>query len=377
MVSEQPPVKLPFWRTVIDAHVLTFQNLGALVRIGWPWALLLVATSAALNWAIWPYEEAAREAGEFGTYGTFLPVLSSMLIGALVAVPWHRLILTNTELPPAQAGAYLKPALRYFLWLVALAALAALPVWLLWTSGLGSGLFSGMAGDASAGEAAVPQAAGAGAAAEEELPPLGATDHAIFAAIALAVVLGPLAVLSFVPTRLSLILPAIALQADAFTASDSWQATRGNFWRLYLGSFAVMALMMLLFAIYLTLMGAEMAATQAAFVREAVILDAVSFAAGMVLVTFLSLSYRHLVMKEAPRAFAGASLILFPRGVLPCGRGDWRGVLRSRCRESSPHGLREVPTQPRRTVSRGADAAHGARRKEDDASGVGGRGGVP
>lgn len=301
----EPPGKLPFWRTVIDAHTVTLHNLAALVRIGWPWALLLVLTSAALNWMIWPWEEAARTAGDFGTYGTFLPMLSALLIGALIAVPWHRLILTNTEVPPSHATRYLGPGIRYFLWLVALSIIAALPLWAIYLSGAFDGILSGMEAEAAPFEAALPEPGAETDADSEEAQPMGAGEMAILAVAILFAVLGPLAAISFIPTRLMLILPAVALEAQNFTPADSWRATRGNFWRLYLGSFAVLAAMFALFALYLALTGMELAETREAFVREAVILDLVSLVAGMVLVTFLSLAYRHLVMKAATTSADG------------------------------------------------------------------------
>lgn len=82
--------KLPVWRTVYDAHVITIENFLTLLRVGWVWVLLLAVTDAALHWFLWPWEEAAIAQGGSGSMSLLL--LSTYvwtLFGACVAVPWH------------------------------------------------------------------------------------------------------------------------------------------------------------------------------------------------------------------------------------------------------------------------------------------------
>lgn len=285
-------VKLPFWRTVYDAHSVTLKNLVGFVRIGWLWALLLVTASAAINWAIFPAENAAQAAGHIGTKLAFLPMLASMFIGVLVAVPWHRLVLQGRVETLREAPGYLWPAIRYFGWLIAFSAIYAIPFWIAWvvTGGFGTDL----------GVPADPVAVTPAANVEEA----GATDGdpdqlvGVILAFGAGVVLGPLAILSYIPTRLMLILPAVAIADDGFTVARSWAATAKNFWRLYLGSLLAMSLPLVFIIALLAFFGEE-TPTRSGYTFEAVVADAFCLVAGMIYVTYMSLAYRHLVQKPA------------------------------------------------------------------------------
>lgn len=286
------PTKLPLWRTVIDAHVETFGMIGTLARLAWPWLLVLIAAMAAVDWFLWPLEQRAIAEGRLGTYTfLFLPTFLPLLIGCFVAVPWHRALIAGEPVTARTALELAPISLRYFSWAVLLSAFVLAPA-----------IAAYAVVDLSIGTDAA-SAAGAHAApvAEEREIETMAADNSWLIGLSVVVVLvltfvGPFAILLYVPTRLTLILPAIALSSPHADAGTIWRATSGNFWRLYFGSFLSL-LVPMTFALLQFAVEGDIS-TREAFVASAVLADALALVAGMVGVSFLSLAYRHLLVDD-------------------------------------------------------------------------------
>lgn len=290
----------PFWRTVIDAHIITIENIGSLARIGWLWGVLIVASAAVLNWVLWPLERAAVVQGYFGSWTMlFVPALVSMMLGACVAVPWHRLLLKGEVVTPGRLGGFVNEVLAYFNVAVIMFAAVLAPIFLF------TALIEGGAEvEDGALSAALPEAGAAEALdGEADDGADGTADSGWFPALLLiagatAIIIGPLAALSFVPARFALLLPAIATSNRHFGLVHSWRATRGFFWRLYLGGIVCLSMPLVLTLTWFSVVGIADESSRTGYVREAVALEAIFFVGGMVVVTFLSMAYRKL----APQA---------------------------------------------------------------------------
>ncbi len=296
MAPEPTRSLFPFWRTVIDAHVITIENIGSLARIGWLWGVLIVASAAVLNWVLWPLERAAVEQGYFGSWTMlFVPALVSMILGACIAVPWHRLLLRGEFVTPGRLGGFVNEVLAYFNVAVIMFAAVLAPIFLFTALIEGSTEVEGGALSAALPEASAPEALdGEGEDGADGDGGSGWIPALILIAGAAAIIIGPLAALSFVPTRLALLLPAIATSNRHFGLAHSWRATRGFFWRLYLGGIVCLSMPLVLTLTWFSIVGLADDTSRAGYVREAVALEAIFFVAGMVVVTFLSMAYRKL-----------------------------------------------------------------------------------
>ncbi len=272
------PLKLPFWRTVIDAHVVAFVNVRKFLSFAWPWAILLVTAAAALNWAMWPLEQAATESGQlFGSlWYFFLPLAASTLIGALVAVPWHRFVLMREAQTAASPLKQTAAAMKYFGVACLMFSPLLLPMAAIQIAAPSLGL------PAQSEIASQPSEADAAQSSKE---------LANFAASSVAFLLGPCAALLYVPTRLYLLLPAIALHERQHSLRQLWNKTRGNFWRLYLGSGLVFALPFVAIVLQTTLQNDDL--TRATNTLSQVTAELILFTGGIIGVTFLSLAYQH------------------------------------------------------------------------------------
>jgi hypothetical protein len=107
-----------------------------------------------------------------------------------------------------------------------------------------------------------------------------------------------LAPLAYIPVRLSLMLPAIAVAERGASASRIWTATKGNFWRLNLGQFYCLALPVVLAVIYFALTRTDLAETPQEALRDALVMEIIFCFAGLVAITYLSLAYRHFFPEE-------------------------------------------------------------------------------
>lgn len=265
--------KLPFWRTVREAYELTFWHLPSLLRAGWPALLLGIAVicgfEATVGWGL-------TRSGHDSWSGIVTPALEVMA-GALMAVALHRTILLG-EPVPGPLSMIQRPELRgYVWWALVLVALVMLPM---------TALFPSVPVGADTASDAGPMPDGASSP--------DATPGAMWIAGGLVIValfVLFVAALSYVPTRLGLILPARAL-GSAVSARDVWQATRGSFWRLFWGGLLSTGLAMLPMLLYFAA-GYGWTATRGVHVANAVLSSVCSIVGGMVGVAFLSLAYRH------------------------------------------------------------------------------------
>ena len=263
----EKPAKLPVWQTARECYRLTFRHLGDLLRFAWPWLLVLIALSGALYWALYPAEVAAM--AETGSGSNALLITSALIstaIGAAIAVPWHRLLLLGEN--QSLAGCLTFDARRrsYFIKAVATLALPIAPIVL--------------------AAFLIPEDTSAEA---SQLDFLRAAGFAMATIAAVMVI-----------NRLSLILPATALDHAGVGWSKAWHMTRGNAWRLFWLSLLVLAPIFVAVAVAFSLYPNEFllldsttAPSRAAFAAANVVLELASMLAGMLYVTFLSLAYRH------------------------------------------------------------------------------------
>jgi hypothetical protein len=273
--------KIPLWRTVRDAHVALIRHAPAALRaLALPLLLLLTITAALRAFGVLSDDLNSIAAVWTHAASWLLEELLIVAAAALVAVQWHRFLLLGE--PPGWLprtgmevhGRYLIVAATTVLLLVL--PIAAASIGMVY---LGRYLIERMMEDlrrqvdqpnkakdetaASPGaepapavpaqpstkpadtpQTAEPDADAADAVATDT--PLGTDSDATFPGM-LAIEFGELFLmslpviaifiaLSIVPMRLSLALPAIALGQLRQPVAQAWALSRGNFWRLFLGS---------------------------------------------------------------------------------------------------------------------------------------------
>jgi hypothetical protein len=196
-VTEAVPTKLPLWRTIGQAYAVWVRNFPELVRICWPWMLLMTPIIGVWMWWQQPHilqEMQAAGSGEpfadpnpllsvatqIGDEVIMLPALASM------AVAWHRLLLRDEHPGP---GLYLR-----FDRIVAGYAILAFCIGLIT---LAPNLI------------------------------LTINSNALGFVAGIALLVG-----SFIVARLSLALPGIALGRDDVTLGTVWRASKRNTWRM-------------------------------------------------------------------------------------------------------------------------------------------------
>lgn len=97
-------------------------------------------------------------------------------------------------------------------------------------------------------------------------------------------------------TRIWLILPALALGHYQFGIKDSWRVTAENFWRLFVGSILTFVpLMLLQMALDYSLGGFDDPASRGAFIFQTLFYELFGIVISITGITFLSLAYRHFV----------------------------------------------------------------------------------
>lgn len=256
--------RLPFWKTVRDSYVLTGRHAGTFARYAWPALMLLVLAQAVLYWATFPAEMRMRaDSAEFSLLdmaAPLAPMVLSMLVGAMVAVPWHRFMIEENHDPRALDGSpFARRTLVYFLYVLA----GIVPVLI----------------------AAVPSGILAGAIHSGDGAAIPYPEMAVAAVFILA--LTPF-------FRFSLVYPARAV-GNTTGLWNLFALTRGNALRLAAGTLFV-TLPSILLAFGLEGWSPTQAQDRSGYVMRSVTFEAVSMIAGMTIVTFLSLAYRHFVI---------------------------------------------------------------------------------
>jgi hypothetical protein len=271
MTASAPP-KLPVWKTALDCYRVTWRHLGDFFRFAWPWLLGLSTISGLLNWFFYPIvRQQIAESGNGAIAHVVLSLILSTAAGAMIAVPWHRLLLLAETPSTAQNFNIDAGKRRYFLMALALICILMIPAIL-------GGYFA-------------PQNS-------KPNDPEKISDSD-FAAIMLS-----LATIIFAPwlSRLWLVLPGIAIGRRDARISNIWTTTRGNTWRIFWsGMLATFPLLFATgFAVYYTfsdihgdLLASFPYRSKSEFTLNGVGTDLISITVGMLYVTFLSLAYRH------------------------------------------------------------------------------------
>lgn len=254
-MSAVRPAKLPFWQTVRDSLVVTLSHAGVFFRFAWPFLAALAITDAISAWLQFPLEMKMRSdpqsvsSSAYLSFG-FFPMIAQMLVGAVLAVAWHRYIVAQIEPTPGVAIAQRERVFAYLGW----GLLSVIPFML----------------------AMVPSFVVAAFMDEKHTALL----------FAVVTILTATALIPFF--RYVLIFPAAALGHAVRLRSVSY-ATRGNALRLACGTYLAaspgFALPML--------MDPAQADQRLAYAGLVAASDLCHMIAGMPIVTFLSLAYVH------------------------------------------------------------------------------------
>jgi hypothetical protein len=263
MITQATP-RLPLWRTVADAYLITIRNLGYLSRISWLW--VLVMAPIAFSYHYFAFRLGWVGADEFSRGSLADLAISALLympMLASIAVGWHRRLLAGEEW---QSKFYLQldrvvAGYLGFALLVSLTAIRPLfaVVWL-----------------------------------EDR-----ATEIAAFGILSFFLgIIASLAVGLFISTKIWLVLPARALGRSQFNLRQAWKASNRNFWRLFAG-FLLCTVPVLVIAGVDGLLEVDWTKVRepAVYAGRTTIYNLITtFLFGMPLVSFLSLAYRRLVM---------------------------------------------------------------------------------
>jgi hypothetical protein len=201
-IADAAAPKLDLWGTIKQSYVIWFQHRGELIRISGLWLLVAAPLAAMIGWYKIPTLIGAvqdiknHQPAHFGAG----PILTEILLWpmvASVAVGWHRLILTHERIETRWYFRFDKTVVRYALALLLLFLLYHAPGYL-------GRLFQRV------------------------------TDYRDSAQVSTVVSLVT-AVASWISPRLSMVLPAIALDLREVSLVKVWNGTKGNTWRLFWG----------------------------------------------------------------------------------------------------------------------------------------------
>lgn len=256
--------RLPVWRSVAEAYALTWRNLGYLLRISWAWVAIMLPLGVAFHVAI--ARLAPPQAPVFG-WDIFVAPLLFWPMAASIAVAWHRRLLINESWPKSWYLRFDRIVAGYLALIVLTSFALFIPVFVIINR------------------------------LEQALE--NSSEGAVAAAVAAAAL--TFAIGLYLATRLWLSLPAEALQRHQALFSESWLASRGNVWRIVVGSFLCTALMWIFVAMQLIWEADPPTATQPLIygLYQSLTEIVVVFLAGMPVVSFLSIAYRHLVERAA------------------------------------------------------------------------------
>lgn len=203
--SPVKPKKLPFWGTLGAAYGAFFSNLGTILGLAGRWLIVLIPMYAAYTWFLYPQLFALYEAVHTGappptdTSMTIIGVvfwLAILIPLSAIAVGWHRYLLRH-EAPVQSSGFGFDHVTKSY-------AIAALII--------------GVIGH-------VPTVL-------QQLTAGGTSD--LYKALQVIAIIGVYVALA-ITARLSIALPAIAVEGPGAKLSEAWAATRGNTIRLFFG----------------------------------------------------------------------------------------------------------------------------------------------
>lgn len=219
--------KIPIWGLTAESYRFVLAHPRDLARIAWAPLIVLLAANLLLG-AFTPSGDLANMTGELSRIAANFAIQT--VVAAAVLVGWHRFVLLGEPARPAGAGtlrAVGRRELRYLIsWvllsLVFLALLAACWALVLAVMFLAMSAFK-----------LVLLLAGSGNAVS-----LGASGQ--FFIVQIAAIPPAMLLASYVAIRLSLVLPAMAVDRDR-AMGRAWSMSKGNGWRLVLASFLTLA----------------------------------------------------------------------------------------------------------------------------------------
>jgi hypothetical protein len=258
--------KLPVFRSAFETWALIFRNMGFLLRIGGLWILLAIVLLVGLEWGLarlgYHQFETAVSLADLGV--VFANSLVMVACLAAVAVQWHRQILQ-----PHATDIALTPRLVLLYGLTAFALEACYNLLL--------------------------------------VPSLGTKTADVTATIVICYV-AIATIGAYLWGRVMLVLPAIALDHYR-SVRASWSATRGNGWRIFFGSLlAVCVPLLVLFIPYLawSFLQPEIGPSNSVSapsttwdLADKLYSNLVTVLIALIALSFLSITYRELVLKRA------------------------------------------------------------------------------
>lgn len=268
---------------LVLAHAIAYRNTKFLYRVGWPWFLALVAILAAVNWLQHAYFFTDNELYRRSDL-MFLIIeeIITLSLGVPIAVAWHRFVLLNEDVRHPFAIALWREYLLYFAvgLLICFSFCVPMVAIIELTDNVTSMQQSTMPAE--------PDQPGTSNSPQDEV----ATCVLCIAVL----VLGSLATmlpLSYLPARFSLALPASAVGVHASPLRLSWNATRGNFLKLFCGMLLTLWPLIVWAAILISI-SPETPSSQTFFVLEGTIGSLIYFITGILWVAFLSIAFNQL-----------------------------------------------------------------------------------
>lgn len=213
--------KVPIWDLVDESYRFVLSHPRELMRVGWAPLIILFATNVMLGAYAPPAETISLVTEGIRVTGN---IVIQTVVAAMVLVGWHRFVLLGEKASPSgPVVAVGRRELRYLLAWVVLSVLFLVLFVAAWAFVLALVFFA----------MAVMKLAllltGSGNAIV-----LGETGQ--FVALELAAIPAAMLIAAYVAIRLSLILPAMAVDRDR-AMRQAWSLSSGCGWRLVLASF--------------------------------------------------------------------------------------------------------------------------------------------
>ena len=249
---------LPILVTAIAVYKTIGSHLTYMVRISWPWYVMLVLVFAAS----FPLANASEPV--LGVVVGLVLIAISLVAWSVIAVLWHRRLLRGEEFGVVQVRLNRRTWL-YFLRFVAICLIVIAPMIVAFIPILLMDLSSIR---------------------------FSVVDVAFLVSLPITII---------VSLRLSLALPAVALDEVQFAFGDAWRATRGNSIRLLVISI-ITAIPFMMLNVLISASGLILPAEESAFTLPLLLGSlhlAIDLASVLTGVTLLSLVYAYLVEHRA------------------------------------------------------------------------------
>ncbi len=293
VTRDQKHTKLPVVRSIREAFWLVWQNRWQALAIIWLWLLIVIMAKIAVVMLFWQPNQTDLFAWTPHGIGTWSTEVVYLFASCSVAVAWHRIILTNA-VPAHRSYLGFDRRIGYYFLISLLIYLFAIAVVVL-VDAMSFNLLSTEEATRQPAEISEPQS---GQPEEDDSFQQMVWLFMPFAVALLAVAFFvPCALVSYVPVRLLLLLPAIAVRDEVPLIREAWRYTRGNFWRIYLGVYVIVLIslttaVIAMSALYLG--GFSEDKFQHDMIIEVIAL-VITFPAELLAIGFVSIAYRELV----------------------------------------------------------------------------------